>query len=284
MEELAYAPDGAFLSGTFADYLVPTAMEVPEPVIVHMETPSPFTPLGAKGLGEGNNMSTPPCIANALADALGPGVNPESIVLPMTPARILALVGMPDPQPAKPVAASATRSAGGGQALRMSGSVELEASPGAVFAVLLDPVALACVIPGCHELQAVGAHRYTGDVTLGVGLVTARYRAEVSLSEIDAPRSLRLGGRGAGTLGIAEGEGKVTLAPSGNGTRLDYEYEVAVSGKVAAVGGRMLESAARVVLKQLFERLGRRASGRSAAAAAESGWWSRLLRWLGIAR
>ena len=71
MEEFRYGEDGSFQSGTFADYLVPTTCEVPEPVILHMETPSPFTPLGAKGLGEGNNMSTPVCIANAVADALG---------------------------------------------------------------------------------------------------------------------------------------------------------------------------------------------------------------------
>jgi 2-furoyl-CoA dehydrogenase large subunit len=101
MEELAYGPDGEFLSGTFADYLVPTAAEVPEPVIVHLETPSPFTPLGAKGLGEGNNMSTPVCIANAVADALGPAVDPEAISLPLTPAKILTLLGMPDPAPAR---------------------------------------------------------------------------------------------------------------------------------------------------------------------------------------
>src|SRR5215468_8962239 len=66
-EEYAYGPDGSFLAGTFADYLVPTAMEVPAPVILHMETPSPFTPLGTKGVGEGNCMSTPVCIANAVA-------------------------------------------------------------------------------------------------------------------------------------------------------------------------------------------------------------------------
>ena len=99
MEELAYAPDGAFLSGTFADYLVPTAAEVPDPVIVHMQTASPFTPLGAKGLAEGNNMSTPVCIANAVADALGARVNPQDIVLPLTPSKLMALMGMPDPAP-----------------------------------------------------------------------------------------------------------------------------------------------------------------------------------------
>ncbi len=77
--------DGAFLSGTFADYLVPTTTEVPEPVILHIETPSPFTPLGAKGVGEGNCMSTPVCIANAVADALGVA----QIDLPLTPKRLL---------------------------------------------------------------------------------------------------------------------------------------------------------------------------------------------------
>ena len=49
-EEYAYASDGSFLSGTFADYLLPTVAEVPEPLILHMQTPSPFTPLGSKGL------------------------------------------------------------------------------------------------------------------------------------------------------------------------------------------------------------------------------------------
>ena len=85
-EEFTYNEEGAFLSGTFADYLVPTVSEIPEVEILHMESPSPFTPLGAKGLAEGNCMSTPACIANAIADALGV---PE-VILPATPRRIHA--------------------------------------------------------------------------------------------------------------------------------------------------------------------------------------------------
>jgi 2-furoyl-CoA dehydrogenase large subunit len=92
-EEYAYAADGSFLSGTFADYLVPTAMEVPEPVILHRESPSPFTPLGAKGVGEGNCMSTPVCIANAIADALGLA----ELDLPATPAKLAAIIHGPEP-------------------------------------------------------------------------------------------------------------------------------------------------------------------------------------------
>jgi 2-furoyl-CoA dehydrogenase large subunit len=92
-EEFVYAPDGAFLAGTFADYLLPTTTEVPAPVILHVETPSPFTPLGAKGVGEGNCMSTPVCLANAVADALGLA----AIDLPMTPAKLAALIHPAEP-------------------------------------------------------------------------------------------------------------------------------------------------------------------------------------------
>ena len=87
-EEFSYNEEGAFLSGTFADYLVPTVSEIPEVEILHFESPSPFTPLGAKGLAEGNCMSTPVCIANAIADALGV----SDVTLPATPRRIHALL------------------------------------------------------------------------------------------------------------------------------------------------------------------------------------------------
>jgi 2-furoyl-CoA dehydrogenase large subunit len=87
-EEFVYDEEGAFLSGTFADYLVPTAVEIPPLEIMHIHSPSPLTPLGAKGLAEGNCMSVPACIANAIADALGV----KDVALPATPRRLHALV------------------------------------------------------------------------------------------------------------------------------------------------------------------------------------------------
>ena len=87
-EEFVYDDDGQFLTGTFADYLIPTVAEIPTVEMLHQETPSPFTPLGAKGLAEGNCMSVPACIANAIADALGI----KNVVLPATPRRIHALI------------------------------------------------------------------------------------------------------------------------------------------------------------------------------------------------
>ena len=87
-EEFTYNEEGAFLTGTFADYLIPTVSEIPSVEMLHQETPSPLTPLGAKGLAEGNCMSVPACIANAIADALGV----RDVQVPATPRRIHALM------------------------------------------------------------------------------------------------------------------------------------------------------------------------------------------------
>ncbi|HEU0196260.1 MAG TPA: molybdopterin cofactor-binding domain-containing protein [Nevskiaceae bacterium] len=289
LEELSYGADGSFLCGTFADYLVPTAWEVPDPVIVHLETPSPYTPLGAKGLGEGNNMSTPVCIANAAADALGVA----DVQLPLTPARIHALLAVPDPPPSKVVAlgprsqvqapteqadATAPRA---GPGFSMQGSIDLAAPPDRVYATLLDPTALAKVVPGCHSLRQVAENRYEAEVTIGVGVVRTRYRAHITLSDLDPPSALSLSGRGISPLGSAEGGGRVRLAATATGTRLSYDYTVSVSGKIAAVGARMLEGAAKMILRQMFERLGRLAVGQELPPPRAS-WWQRLLAWLGV--
>lgn len=278
MEEFAYGSDGSFLSGTFADYLVPTACEVPEPVILHMETLSPFTPLGAKGLGEGNNMSTPVCIANAIADALGVA----DIVLPVTPSKVHALLNMSDPAPGPTSAVPLLKPDEGGSTLNMAGSIDLAATPEQVYAVLLDPDALAKVIPGCHALTRVGDNRYRADVTIGIGLVKARYAAQIQLSGLKPPHELSLGGSGISSLGSAQGSGRVRLESIAGGTRLSYDYAVSVSGKVAAVGGRMLQGAAKIILRQMFERLGRQAAGE--VAALPLSLWRRLLRFLGVAK
>jgi 2-furoyl-CoA dehydrogenase large subunit len=87
-EEFVTNEEGAFLTGTFADYLVPTVSEIPPVEMLHQESPSPFTPLGAKGLAEGNCMSVPVCIANAVADALGV----KDVRVPVTPRRIHELL------------------------------------------------------------------------------------------------------------------------------------------------------------------------------------------------
>jgi 2-furoyl-CoA dehydrogenase large subunit len=87
-ERFVYGEDGSFLTGSLLDYAMPKAPMIPELRILHRETPSPLTPTGAKGVAEGNSMSTPVCIANAVADALGV----EEVELPLTAPRVLAWI------------------------------------------------------------------------------------------------------------------------------------------------------------------------------------------------
>jgi len=87
-ERHVYDDDGNLLTGSFMDYLVPTAPDLPTPRIGHRESPSPFLPLGAKGLGEGTTMSVPAAIANAIADALGR----DDVEPPFTPGRVWELL------------------------------------------------------------------------------------------------------------------------------------------------------------------------------------------------
>lgn len=282
LEEFSYGEDGSFQSGTFADYLVPTSYEVPEPVIIHLETPSPFTPLGAKGLGEGNNMSTPVCIANAVADALSPLNIDLDLRLPLTPNRVLELIGIEDPEPSAEVKVERPQEKkAGGRALSASGSTQIPATPDSVFDVLMDPQELVKVIPGCRELEQVSENQYRADVTISIGMIKARYEANISLTDIKRPHSLRLQGSGVSSLGGAEGQGHIVLEENEQGTLMTYQYEAEVQGKVAAVGGRMLEGAARMVLGQLFERLGRQAAGQHTAMQTQT-IWQRFLQLLRI--
>ncbi|MFM1815700.1 MAG: hypothetical protein RLZ98_2395 [Pseudomonadota bacterium] len=251
-EEFVYDEAGSFLSGTFADYLVPTACEVPKLEILHMESPSPFTPLGAKGLAEGNCMSTPVCISNAVADALGL----RDVPLPVTPDRLNAIVsGEEKPAPEGIELLAAPAAAGDGPALRGKGAVDVPAPPEKVWQALLDPESLKKVIPGCHSVSLVGPNHYKAEVSLGVGPIKGRFTAHVKLSDLVEPKSAVLSGSLSGPLGNAEGSGNVSLAPKDEGTHIEYTYAVAVAGKVASVGGRMLERAAGIVIGQFFSRL-----------------------------
>ena len=106
-EELKYDDDGQFLTGTFMDYLVPTATEAPAEIeIAHIVSPSPLTPLGSKGLGESSSMTVPAVIANAVSDALRP-LGIRITELPMTPSNLWEMIRQAGDRGAEPRASRA---------------------------------------------------------------------------------------------------------------------------------------------------------------------------------
>lgn len=269
-EEIVTDADGSPKSGTFAEYLVPTACEVPPIEILHIESPSPFTPLGAKGLAEGNCMSTPVCVANAVADALGA----KDVPLPITQDRLNAMIAGDEPPPPEDLATPATpasEAAAGGPGIAGTGSVRVAAPPADIWRALLDPRTLERIVPGAHSVEAVSDDRFRADVSLGVGPIRGRFAADVKLSDLVPERSAHLSGVLSGPLGRAEGSGNVRLAPEDGGTRVDYDYGVDVGGKVASVGGRMIRRAAEIVIGRFFERLSVVAAGEQEAAPARAG-------------
>ncbi len=88
MEDLAYDGDGQLLTATLMDYLIPTAAEMPPVSLEHMETRSPFTPGGMKGMAEGSLCGAPACVGNAVADALSPLGEAPIVEYPLTPERV----------------------------------------------------------------------------------------------------------------------------------------------------------------------------------------------------
>jgi 2-furoyl-CoA dehydrogenase large subunit len=278
LEEHAYGPDGSFLTGTLADYLVPTVMEVPAPVILHYETVSPFTPLGAKGVGEGNCMSTPVCIANAVADALGLA----DVTLPLVPARLAPHIHPPEraPEAMQGTPRPAAKPGAGERRLFGDGSAAVAAPVDTVWALLLDPDALLRIVPGAHGIEKLSDTHFRADVTLGIGPVKGRYRADIALSDIAAPTSVTLTGSAEGPLGFGGGTGRVTLSETAPGhTMIAYRYEAAIGGKVASIGGRLLDGAARVIIGQFFQALAAEAGGHRPV-----GLWARLRQWFGRPR
>ena len=91
LEEAVYDEGGQLLSGTFIDYLLPTAADVPDIEVIHRPHPTPLNTLGVKGAGEGSTASAPGAIANAIADALRP-LRIEINELPITPQRLVELI------------------------------------------------------------------------------------------------------------------------------------------------------------------------------------------------
>jgi 2-furoyl-CoA dehydrogenase large subunit len=281
-EEFTYGADGSFLSGTLADYLVPTACEIPDPEIFHHDIPSTVTPLGAKGVGEGNCMTTPVCLANAVANAL----DLEHVDLPLTPPRVSALINESEPPPPSgPVVERAPSL--GGRALSGSGSHTVDADPERVWSLLLDPTTLRAMIPGCERLDETAENAYSATAVIRIGPIRSRFDAEVALSDLEPPRALRLTGTVTGPLGTGRGSGRVRLAGGAGGTRIEYDYDAEIGGKVASVGGRMLDGAAKLLISQFFAALARHVGRDDTTVVGETPstapLWKRLLRLLGLA-
>lgn len=145
----------------------------------------------------------------------------------------------------------------------LSGDTLIPAPIGTVWAGLNDAAILRRCIPGCESLEQTGPTEMTARVVQKVGPVSASFAGKVVLSDLDPPRSYRITGQGSGGVaGFAKGSAVVRLAEEAGGTRLSYEVEVAVGGKIAQLGSRMIAGLANRLAAEFFQSFSDAISGR----------------------
>ena len=150
-------------------------------------------------------------------------------------------------------------------AMTMTGEVQLPASREAVWAKLNDPEVLKACIPGCEQLDMTSATEFQAVATIKVGPVKARWKGKVRLSDLDPPNSYRISGEGeGGVAGFAKGGATVKLVPKDGGTLLTYDVEAQIGGKLAQLGQRLINGAAKKVADDFFQNFVAAVSPKSA--------------------
>jgi uncharacterized protein len=137
--------------------------------------------------------------------------------------------------------------------VKVSGTATLHASPEQVYAALNDPAVLVRTIPGCEQLEAVGADRYRMTVTAGVASIKGSYLGDVTLSDGTPPSAFTLKASGSGAPGTVSADVRVHLDDPGDGTTLlRYDADAVVGGAVGGVGQRVLTGVARKTAGEFF--------------------------------
>lgn len=117
-----------------------------------------------------------------------------------------------------------------------------------------DPTVLAACMPGCESLEAIGEDEYRMKMKLAMASLSGAFEGKVRIVD-RTPAGFRLIVEGTGKLGFMKGEGLLNFAPSGDGTNVSYEGDVQVGGTIAAVGQRLIDATAKMMIKRFFEKL-----------------------------
>ena len=137
--------------------------------------------------------------------------------------------------------------------MKLSEERVIAAPPQAVWEAILNPEVLKECIPGCQELTGTPEDGFEAVVVQKVGPVKATFKGIVHLSDVDPGRGCRMSGEGkGGAAGFAKGGATVRLEPEGEGTKLSYDVDASVGGKLAQLGSRLIDSFARKLADQFF--------------------------------
>ena len=139
--------------------------------------------------------------------------------------------------------------------MQLTDQRDIKAPPAVVWAALLDAEVLKACVPGCESMTGSATEGFEAVVVQKVGPVKARFTGLVAISDIVAGQSCTISGEGkGGPAGYAKGGAKVRLQPTDGGTRLFYDVQASVGGKLAQLGSRIIDGFAKKMADQFFER------------------------------
>ena len=136
--------------------------------------------------------------------------------------------------------------------MEITGSYHFDAPPERVWALMMDPAAIASCIPGCEALEPQGDDRYRAKITIGMAAITGTYEGTVVLSDKVANTSYRLSVEGQGRPGFVKGDADIRLRAEGTGTVVELTATVHTGGAIARLGQRLIGSAAKMMQDRFF--------------------------------
>ena len=152
--------------------------------------------------------------------------------------------------------------------MNMTGEQRIPADRETVWQALNDVEILRACVPGCQELIKQSDTEMTAIAVVKVGPISTRFQGKVTLADLDPPNGYRISGEGqGGVAGHARGEAVVRLTEDGGQTTLQYEVSAQVGGRLAQLGGRMIDATARSMSAAFFQKFAQEILAREAGAA-----------------
>lgn len=153
--------------------------------------------------------------------------------------------------------------------MEMSGEQRIPATQADTWAALNDPEMLKACVPGCESIERVAENEYQVLMVARIGPVSAKFKGKLALADIDPPNSYSLAFEGqGGAAGFGKGSARVQLEPDGEGTLLRYQANANVGGKLAQIGSRLVDSAARKISQDFFAAFNEKVAALHAPDAA----------------
>jgi uncharacterized protein len=139
--------------------------------------------------------------------------------------------------------------------VKISGSYLLALPPEQAYQKLQDPKFLADAMPGCEGLEKIGENEYKMKMKLAMASLSGAFDGKVRITEQSPPNSFKLAVEGTGKIGFMKGEGILTFKAKDQGTEVLYDGDVQVGGTIAAVGQRLIDATAKMLIKRFFDKI-----------------------------